>query len=86
MNRIILPLLTALGITLFVAHFVTKTTVNGAQLGGTNISPAETLRANLTPDSFYWSKYPFGLLVGSVLGLIVFIIIYYLNRPISKRN
>ncbi len=86
MKRATTPLIIALIVTFIAAYYINDRVCKGAQMGGEGISKQHTLQAQLDPDKFYWQMYPASLLFGSGIGLVVFIIGFFVSPSKPKEQ
>jgi ABC-type spermidine/putrescine transport system permease subunit I len=71
--------LISLTLAIISSLVINKIILNGYLQGGANISRMETINARLNPDSYYWQIYPYSLVAGLVVGVLVFVIGYMLT-------
>ena len=74
-----LALIISIAATIFLADYINKFAVKGAQIGGNNISKLGTLKALSNPDKYYWEMYPYSLGFSLIGGLVIFIIAFVLT-------
>jgi ABC-type spermidine/putrescine transport system permease subunit I len=71
--------LISLTIAIIASLVINKIILNGYLKGGANISKMETINARVNPDSYYWQIYPYSLVAGLVVGVLVFVVGYLIT-------
>jgi ABC-type spermidine/putrescine transport system permease subunit I len=76
--------LISLTIAIIASLVINKISFDGYLRGGANISKMETINARLNPDSYYWQIYPYSLVIGFALGVLVFVVGYLITMKRKK--
>ena len=74
-----LALVLSITSTIALTFYINKVCLRGAQHGADNISKQFTMNANFNPDKAYWEMLPYSLLFASIVGILIFILVYVIT-------
>ncbi len=76
---IAVPLILSIVVTIFLSMIINNRVLHSAQQGADNVSLRYTRNASMNPDNAFWDMYPYSLGLATIVGIIVFIIAYFLT-------